>query len=187
MFEEVLNIEVASTNELLNSNAEKLQEVANYQQLCSDSFVKGQKAISTWVSTDIDYRVSYTCESDSDDDGPSTNAYCNASCTYEEAENVFIARQNGEPTNQYQSCTCSDVASMVGDISALRQAAFATATEYSEYSQSTVCNPLCIISSTLISLLLTCSCFESENLVFIHSYYLSSLDLLSSFFGSLIS
>jgi hypothetical protein len=33
---------------------------------------------------------------------------------------------------------CAEVANMVGDVSALRQAAFATATEYSETSQSTV-------------------------------------------------
>eukprot|EP00615_Pteridomonas_danica_P013936 CAMPEP_0114381324 /NCGR_PEP_ID=MMETSP0102-20121206/3382_1 /TAXON_ID=38822 ORGANISM="Pteridomonas danica, Strain PT" /NCGR_SAMPLE_ID=MMETSP0102 /ASSEMBLY_ACC=CAM_ASM_000212 /LENGTH=931 /DNA_ID=CAMNT_0001536785 /DNA_START=60 /DNA_END=2852 /DNA_ORIENTATION=+ len=136
--EKVLNVEVASTNEILTENAEILKEVATYQQSCSDAFTKGQSAISKWVTTDIDYRVSYTCESNQDDDGPSTNAYCNASCTYEEASNVLAAQQNGESIRKYQSCSCSEVADMVGDISALRAAAFSTATEYSEYSQSTV-------------------------------------------------
>jgi hypothetical protein len=68
-FEEVLNIQVTASNTLMAENAETLQVLGGYQQLCSDSFVKAQKAISTWVSTDLDYSVAYTCASDGDDDG----------------------------------------------------------------------------------------------------------------------
>uniref|UniRef100_A0A7S2RBE8 Uncharacterized protein n=1 Tax=Rhizochromulina marina TaxID=1034831 RepID=A0A7S2RBE8_9STRA len=119
-FDEAVVQLVEQTNTRLETNADFLDEVAVYQQLCSESFTTSQAAISEWLSFGLSYVLEYTCPSD--DDSPSP--YCNVSCSYDD--------------DDPNACSCVEVADMVGDISSLRSAAYETSSEYKEESRSTV-------------------------------------------------
>ena len=96
------------------------QDAEDYQSQCADAFTTVQAAISEWQDggVGVPYSVYYdSCESDD-------LSLCEADCSPDRDDN--------------STCTCDEVADMIGDIGSVRAEAFTHATDYKDYSTGTV-------------------------------------------------
>ena len=120
-FEDVLNSLVHASNVATKANDIVLASAASYHESCSDAYSSAHSAVKKWLSLGIDYTLHYSCDTD-DDDGSSP--YCNATCSVDD--------------DNPNSCSCTEVADMVGDLSALRTAAYESAEDYSDFTYKTI-------------------------------------------------
>ena len=94
--------------------------------------------MSEWVTSGVDYNLYYTCGVSEDGGAPSSSPYCNATCGYAEAALLEANLEGGGDGRGFAKCSCSEVATMVGDVGSLRAASFGLSTTYSESSTSTI-------------------------------------------------
>jgi hypothetical protein len=94
--------------------------------------------MSEWVTTGVDYNLYYTCGVSEDGGAPSSSPYCNATCGYADEALLKANLEGGGDGRGFEKCSCSEVATMVGDVGSLRAASFGLSTTYTESSTSTI-------------------------------------------------
>jgi len=119
-FDESIAEVVADVEANFEYNEALLEEAETYQSACATAFTTAQAAISEWQETGSDYEIYYDSATCADDD----LSLCEVDCSPDRDDN--------------STCTCSEVSDMVGDIGAVRSEAFTHATDYKDYSTSTV-------------------------------------------------
>lgn len=91
------------------------------------------------MTSGVEYSLYYTCGVSMDGaTASSSSPYCNATCGYADAALRDADLAAGGDGRGWAKCSCAQVASLVGDVGALRAAAFGLSATYAEASTATV-------------------------------------------------